>query len=130
MDDARVAGDSGNIERRRFIQGALVVGWATPAILTLTASRAGAVTCITANNPCSLCDEIPCCPNTPTEAEGCCCGLDPDVDCNAFCTSSDAACENDPTDTPPGVDMFCFVTQGMSSSSLRRSSRGKVRKHP
>lgn len=80
--------DTQQMERRRFLQSSLTVAWATPLILTLTASRAGAATCTPTNMPCSGCG-TPCCP-VPGDTALCCCSsplIDDCSDPNQYCRS-------------------------------------------
>ena len=112
--------DPRTVDRRRFIRDAATVAWATPVLLTVMSSPAGAVSCIANGSPCSLCDEVPCCDVPGNPPGGCCCGLDPDVDCSAVC-SGDSECE----DT---MLMFCYVSTPPSAMSARSSGK-KVKKY-
>src|SRR3712207_7698793 len=49
------------MERRRFLRAAATVAWATPAILTLTANRAGAQSCVPQGASCDVCVGVNCC---------------------------------------------------------------------
>ena len=104
------------IERRRFLQSAAVLTWATPTVLTLMASPAGAQSapCLAHGMPCDSCEgTVPCCPTAEDQAAsmtgGCCCA-DFNVDCPAgtdgTCTPTDAECAGNNT---PGTDFACAV---------------------
>lgn len=122
MTTTDLSTDPRTVDRRRFIRDAATVAWATPVLLTVMSSPAGAqaVSCIPKNSPCSLCDEVPCCDVPGNPPGGCCCGLDPDVDCSAVC-SGDSECE----DT---MLMFCYVSTPPSAMSARSSGK-KVKKY-
>ena len=92
---------SSDMDRRRFLKGAAVVAWATPTILTLSASRAGASSCLPHGTLCNSCElDVSCCPTAEDGANtgpgtGCCCA-DFSVDCPAgldgTCSATDAGC--------------------------------------
>lgn len=70
------------VERRRFLKAAATVAWASPLILTMTASRAGAQSCIPRGATCSACpgglncciqgsDTLPCCCSNASDVTTC-----------------------------------------------------------
>jgi hypothetical protein len=104
------------IERRRFLKGAAVVAWATPAILTLTANRAGAVSCIPHNVLCDACTGVNCCIQG-SDAVPCCCS-DPDdfTTCDGVCKTT-AECQAIFPGGPSNDPDACFYPGGTGSSS-------------
>ena len=58
--------DQAVIDRRRFLRDAAVVAWSTPVLLSVTADRAFAQTCIAIRNTCT---------RGTTPISGCCTGL-------------------------------------------------------
>jgi hypothetical protein len=122
VDVGQVA-DQG-IERRRFIQGAATVMWATPLILTLTADRANAqqASCLPNGGQCDACTGLNCCDEDGDEDGGCCCSDANSPDCPGTCVAVDANCANMNT---VGTDFTCFAPGPVISGfSARGSSKG------
>ena len=125
VDVGQVA-DQG-IERRRFIQGAATVMWATPLILTLTADHANAQTmsCIPNQSPCDACQGVSCCDADPPDDGGCCCSDALAPGCGGTCVAVDADC--DAMNTTTATEWTCFVPDppdSFGASSRRASSKG------
>jgi hypothetical protein len=77
--------ESPAMDRRSFLRRAAMVAWATPVLLTLAQSRAGAqTTCVPCGGPCMFAG-MPCCggcvcvtpdgaPAPPARCDDCICG--------------------------------------------------------
>lgn len=116
------------MERRRFLKAAATVAWATPAIITLAANRAGAQSCVPQGAPCEACVGVNCC-LAPGDSFPCCCSdINDDQTCDGVCRTQ-AACEalfpsTDPTVQDPDS---CFFPGG-TATMARRVSSGPGRK--
>lgn len=115
------------LDRRRFLRDATIVAWSTPLILTMTANRAGAQSCLPTGSPCNSCTGLDCC-NIPGDVPGgCCCSTD-DLPCDvgSFCTT-DAQCATQ------GMDCYTSVGTVLSATSNQRSTAtaaNSLRKKP
>lgn len=111
------------MERRRFLKAAATVAWATPAIMTLTANRAGAQSCVPLGAPCDACEGINCCLSSGDPFPCCCSDPDDDTTCDGVCRSH-AACEAlFPSDDPELIDPDgCFVPGNFGSMMARSTS--------
>jgi hypothetical protein len=117
------------MERRRFLKAAGTIAWATPAILTLTASRAGAQSCVPHNAPCDACVGVNCC-IASGESLPCCCSDPNSPVCGGTCKTQ-AECiaifPGGPTSDPDA----CYYPGGTGAASnttrsLSRSGKSKL----
>ncbi|MFN2588997.1 MAG: hypothetical protein ABR613_12890 [Actinomycetota bacterium] len=109
------------IERRRFLQAAATAVWAAPAILTLTADRAGAQSCVPQGAPCFACEGgINCC-IAGGDALPCCCSDANDVTtCDGVCRSQ-AACQALFPGGPASDPDSCFYPGGTGTTTMART---------
>lgn len=109
------------MERRRFLKAAATVAWATPAILTLAANRAGAQSCVPHGASCDACFGVNCC-IVAGDAIPCCCSDPNDLTTCAGVCQSQAACQTlypgGPADDPDG----CFYPGGSGTTTMARST--------
>jgi hypothetical protein len=116
------------MERRRFLKAAATVAWATPAILTLTANRAGAQSCVPQGASCDACVGVNCCiaPGDPTPC--CCSDYNDDTTCAGVCRTHDA-CEALFPSTDPDVEDpdSCWYPGGTGSASSMARMRVKAK---
>lgn len=119
------------MERRRFLKAAATVAWATPAILTLTANRAGAQSCVPQGAPCDACIGINCC-ITAGDPLPCCCSSVNDPTCPGVC-STQAGCEAlfpSGPGTPPNDPESCFYPGGGGITMARTTATARKAKVP
>lgn len=111
------------MERRRFLKAAATVAWATPAILTLTANRAGAQSCVPQGAPCDACTGVNCCVASGDPWPCCCSDAEDDTTCDGVCRTH-AQCEAlFPSSDPDLADPdSCWVPQNVDSSLMARRS--------
>ena len=107
------------IERRRFLKGAATVAWATPAILTLTANRAGAQSCIPQGSPCDACVGVNCCIAGSDPLPCCCSDANDTTTCAGVCRTQ-AACAALFPGGPANDPDSCFYPGGTGSSAAAR----------
>ena len=107
------------MERRRFLKAAATVAWATPAILTLTANRAGAQSCVPQGAPCDACVGVNCC-IAGGDTTPCCCSDANDVTTCAGVCRSQAQCLALFPGGPPDDPDSCFFPGGSGSSVAAR----------
>lgn len=117
------------MERRRFLKSAATVAWAAPAILTLTANRAGAQSCVPQGAPCDACPTgINCC-IAGTDPLPCCCSDPNDVTtCDGVCRGQ-AACQAIYPGGPTSDPDACFYPGGTGSSASMARSTATRRKY-
>jgi hypothetical protein len=119
------------IERRRFLKGAAAIAWATPAILTLTASRAGAQSCVPRGAPCDACaGGVNCCVQSGDPIPCCCSDPDDLTNCGGVCRTT-AECQAIFPGGPANDPDACFYPGGTGTASttarsLARSSKAKM----
>ena len=113
--DLEVITEPGAVDRRRFLRTAAVAAWASPLIISMAATRAGAATCIPHGSSCCACGGMRCCPTSEDVAamrdrvdSGCCCSPDDLDTCPGTCTATDAECENGVT--------ACFLPQNATGN--------------
>ena len=111
------------MERRRFLRAAATVAWATPAILTLTANRAGAQSCVPQGAPCDACIGVNCC-IAGSDPLPCCCSDPNTPDCPGVCRTQ-AACMTLFPGGPASDPDACFYPGGTGSAAARSVSTGK-----
>lgn len=107
------------MERRRFLKAAATVAWATPAILTLTANRAGAQSCIPQGAPCDACIGINCCIAGTDPLPCCCSDIDDITTCAGVCRAQSACMSlfpGGPTTDPNS----CFYPGGPDTNVAAR----------
>ena len=114
------------MERRRFLKAAATVAWATPAILTLAANRAGAQSCVPQGAPCEACVGVNCCLAGSDTLPCCCSDANDTTTCAGVCRSQ-AQCialfPGGPTTDPDS----CFYPGGSSGTAMaRRAVKAKV----
>lgn len=114
------------MERRRFLKAAATVAWATPAILTLAANRAGAQSCIPQGASCDACIGVNCC-LAPGNSLPCCCSDANDVTTCAGVCRSQSACMTLFPGGPAEDPDSCFYPGGTGSSTTTRTSRMRVK---
>lgn len=110
------------IERRRFLKAAATVAWATPAILTLTANRAGAQSCVPQGAPCFACDGgLNCCLAGSDQLPCCCSDANDVTTCDGVCRSQ-AACQALFPGGPSSDPDSCFYPGGTGTTTLARQT--------
>ena len=111
-----------SIERRRFLKQAVIVAWATPTVLTISARRAGAqaASCMPNGGPCDACQGLACCDADPPDDGGCCCSDALAPGCGGVCVGVDADCAD--LNATPATEFRCYVPVPPGSASSRRSS--------
>ncbi|MDQ3915608.1 MAG: hypothetical protein M3323_09825 [Actinomycetota bacterium] len=120
MTDADLVAQEG-MERRRFLKAAGTIAWATPAILTLTANRAGAQSCVPHNAPCDACAGVNCCIQTG-DSLPCCCSNPATPDCGGVCRTQ-AACAALFPGGPSSDPDACFYPGGTGTTAASSTSR-------
>ncbi len=120
--------DHEGMDRRRFLKVAATVAWATPAILTLSANRAGAQSCVPQGVPCDACVGVNCC-IAGSDPLPCCCSDPNDFTTCAGVCRTQAACQaifpggpaNDPDACfyPGGGGTLGTTTQGVSAHKAK-----------
>lgn len=126
MTEADLVSQEG-MERRRFLKAAGTVAWATPAILTLMASPAGAVSCVPHNAPCDACVGVNCCVQSG-DSVPCCCSDPNSSDCGGVCRTA-AECQ---AIFPGGASSdpdACFYPGGTGAAAAARTSSLSGGKH-
>lgn len=128
MTEADLVNDVG-MERRKFLKAAATVAWATPAILTLTANRAGAQSCVPQGASCDACVGVNCCISGSDPFPCCCSDINNTTTCAGVCRTH-AQCEalypsTDPTVQDPDS---CFYPGGTGSSSTMTRQVATARK--
>ena len=108
------------IERRRFLRGAATIAWATPAILTLTANRAGAQSCVPQGASCDACTGVNCC-IAGSDSLPCCCSDANDVTTCAGVCRSQAQCMTLFPGGPANDPDSCFYPGGAPTTTMARS---------
>jgi hypothetical protein len=129
VTEADLAAQEG-MERRRFLKAAATVVWATPAILTLTANRAGAQSCVPRGAPCDACQGVNCCVQGGDPIPCCCSDPDDVTTCDGVCRTT-AECQAIFPGGPANDPDACFYPggTGASSSTVRTfSSSGKSKR--
>lgn len=107
------------MERRRFLKAAATVAWATPAILTLAANRAGAQSCVPQGASCDACTGINCC-IAGSDPLPCCCSDANDVTTCAGVCRSQAACAALFPGGPANDPDSCFYPGGTGTATATR----------
>ncbi|HYO60304.1 MAG TPA: hypothetical protein VEU29_00215 [Actinomycetota bacterium] len=111
------------MERRRFLKAAATVAWATPAILTLTANRAGAQSCIPQGAPCDACVGVNCCIQSGDTLPCCCSDVNNTTTCAGVCRTQ-AQCEAlFPSGHPEDPDSCWYPPETLARTSMRQVSR-------
>ncbi|MDQ3952290.1 MAG: hypothetical protein M3279_04905 [Actinomycetota bacterium] len=110
------------IERRRFLQAAATVAWAAPAILTLTANRAGAQSCVPTGSPCFACEGGLNCCIAGTDSLPCCCSdANNTTTCDGVCRTQ-AACAALFPGGPANDPNSCFYPGGTGTTMMARTT--------
>lgn len=115
------------MERRRFLKAAATVAWATPAILTITANRAGAQSCVPQGAPCDACVGVNCC-LAGSDSLPCCCSDANDVTTCAGVCRSQAACIALFPGGPASDPDSCFYPGGTGSTTTMARQAVTARK--
>lgn len=110
-----------SMERRRFLRAAATVAWATPAILTLTANRAGAQSCVPQGASCDACVGVNCC-IAGSDPLPCCCSDANDVTTCAGVCRSQAQCQSLFPGGPANDPDSCFYPGGTGTTTMARTA--------
>lgn len=125
MTQSDLSGREG-MERRRFLQSAATIAWATPAILTLTANRAGAQSCIPQGTACDACIGVNCCIPSGDSLPCCCSDANDTTTCAGVCRTQ-AACASLFPGGPASDPDSCFYPGGTGTTTTMARMRTKAK---